>query len=143
MINEVAAQLGKNYPGINLRVHNQNTMTIFPKDENGFEIVIQSNDSGYVIYFGKWHLHFEKTEEGKNELLDYLGFGMSKFGRLKVHSKNGAEYKWTFEILNQLDGKWYPAGTMGTVNLKFWQKEEIKYFQNDLISFDNPDEKNG
>ena len=55
---------------------------------------------------------------------------------LFVVLRSGKEYKWTFETKNEEDGNWYPAGTMGLMNFKFWQKPIVKYYQNDLIELE-------
>lgn len=122
LIDKISEQIKERYPDVEFRIDNKDEMTIPARDDSGFEIFIQQGDRENTIHFGAWHFHFDNDKEGKNELLDYLGFGMSRLGRLKAYSRNGKEYKWTFEIKNEEDGNWYPAGTMGLMNFKFWQK---------------------
>ncbi|MDF1697664.1 MAG: hypothetical protein P1U56_17595 [Saprospiraceae bacterium] len=135
LIKLISEQLEERYPEVEFRIVNKYEMKILPKDDNGFEIFIQQGERENTVHFGAWHFHFNNDEDGINELLDYLGFGMSTLGRLKVYLRSGEEYKWTFEIKNVDDGNWYPAGTMSLMNFKFWEKTILKYYQNDLIEF--------
>lgn len=140
LIEKISEQLKERYPQVEFRIENKDEMTILSKAENGFEILVQQGDRENTIHFGNWHFHFDNDKDGKNELLDYLGFGMSKLGRLKAYLRSGKEYKWTFETKNEEDGNWYPAGTMGLMNFQFWQKPSVKYYQNDLIQLDGQKE---
>lgn len=133
LIERISKNLKESYPEIEFRVENSEELTILPKDENGFEIFIQEDVREHTIHFGTWHFHFDNDADGKNELLDYLTFGMSRFGRLKAYLRNGKEYKWTFETLAEDGVSWESAGTMGLVNLNFIAKKEIKYYQNQLM----------
>lgn len=133
LIKNITENLQERYPNVSFKVDNENGLTIEPNNKSGFKIYIQEEERENTIYFNSWHFHFEKDKDGKNELLDYLIFGMSKSGRLKTFSRKGKEFKWTFETLNKEDGKWYSSGTTGLINLKLWQKTDVKYFQNDLI----------
>ncbi len=133
LIENIVENLKERHPNVIFEIDNKNGLTIEPNNESGFKIYIQEEERENTIHFNSWHLHFENNKDGKNELLDYLIFGMSKSGRLKAYLRKGKEFKWTFETLNKEDGKWYPSGTTGLINLKLWQKTEIKYFQNDLI----------
>lgn len=141
LIEKISPQIKELYPNVKFRIHGKYEMEILPVDDKGFEIHIVQGERENTIYFGGWHFHFDNTEDGKNELLDYLGFGMSKLGRLKVYSRGGQEYKWTFEIKNEDNGNWYPSGTMATVSLRFWKKKEISYYQNDFIDLEKLERK--
>ncbi len=134
LIENITENLKKRHSNVNFIVDNENGITIEPNNQNGFKIYIQEGERENTLHFNSWHFHFENNNDGKNELLDYLILGMSKSGRLKTYLRKGNEFKWTFETLNIEDGKWYPSGTTGLINLKLWQKTEIKYFQNDLIA---------
>lgn len=136
LIEKISELLIERYPNVKFRIENNDEITILTKDENGFEIFVLQGERENTIHFGTWHFHFDNDKDGKNELLNYLGYGMSKLGRLKAYLKSGKEYKWTFETKNEEDGNWYPAGTMGLMNFKFWQKPIVKYYQNDLIKLE-------
>ena len=139
-IKEISEQLRDRYPKVEFNIEKNYEMTIIPKDENGFEIFVQQGNRENTIHFGSWHFHFNNDKDGKNELLDYLGLGMSKLGRLKAYLRNGKEYKWTFETKNEENGNWYPAGTMRLMNFQFWKKPTVKYYQNDLIKLNDQKE---
>ena len=141
LIKKISENLTERHPYIDFKIKDDNSLLIESKSSNGFKILIQQSERENTIHFNSWHFHFENTKDGKNELIDYIIFGMSKHGRLKTYSRNGKEYKWTFETLNENDGNWYSAGTTGLINLNFWQKSEIKYYQNDLIDINELKEK--
>jgi hypothetical protein len=142
LIEIISENLIEHHPTVEFQVENDNELIIKSDDDNGFEIYIQQSERENTIHFNSWHFHFENTKEGKNELLDYLIFGMSKFGRLKTYLKNGKEYKWTFETFEEEEEEeWYSEGTMGLINLRFWEKPEVKYYQNDLIDINKMKEK--
>lgn len=140
LIENISNKLKDRYPNVEFRIENKYEMTILRKDENGFEIFVQQGVKENTLYFGNWHFHFDNDKDGIKELSDYLGFGMSKLGRLKACLRRGKEYKWTFETKNEDDGIWYPAGTMGLINFQFWKKPIVKYYQNDLIQADGQKE---
>ncbi|BDD03901.1 hypothetical protein [Aureibacter tunicatorum] len=139
LIEKISKQLKEQCPEVEFKINNDE-MTILPKDKNGFEIFIQQAERENTIHFGSWHFHFENEKEGEIELFNYLGFGMSKLGRLKTYSRSGEEYKWTFEIKNEEDDEWYSAGTMALMNFKFWEKPIVKYYQNNLIELEEKKE---
>ena len=88
LIEKISERLKDNNPKVEFKINSKDEMTILSKDDNGFEIFIQQGERENTVHFGAWHFHFENDKDGKNELLDYLGFGMSKLGRLKAYSKN-------------------------------------------------------
>lgn len=141
LIEKIAENLTERHPNIEFKIKEKNELIIEPKSDNGFKILIEQADSENTIYFNSWHFQFENTKDGKNELIDYLILGMSKEGRLQTYLRNGKEYKWTFETQNEEDKNWYSIGTTGLINLKFWQKPKIKYYQNDLIDLNELKEK--
>lgn len=122
----ISTKLKENCPSVKFEISGESELIIEPECQDGFKIVIQEGERENTLYFGNWHFHFDNNKEGNNELLDYLGFGMTKLGRLKTYLRNGIEYKWTFETQNEKDGKWYPAGTMSLMNFKFWDKARNK-----------------
>lgn len=141
LIEKISKNLTERHPNIEFKIKGKDELIIESKSDNGFKIVIEQADRENTIYFNSWHFHFENTKDGKNELIDYLIFGLSKQGRLKTYLRNNKEYKWTFETLNEEDKKWYSAGTTGLINLKFWQKLKIKYYQNELMDLNELKEK--
>ena len=141
LIEKISENLTERYTNIDFKIKTDNTIVIEPKSDNGFNIIIEQSERENTIYFNTWHFHFENTKDGKNELIDYLIFGMSKNGRLKTYKRNDKEYKWTFEIFNENEQKWYPAGTTGLIDLKFWKKPKVEYYQNDFIDLNTLKQK--
>lgn len=133
LITSIRSILDKNYPKVQYEITGENQLLIPTVSKTGFEILVQSGKDDCILHFDNWHWHFENTENGNNELTYFLGNGLSKIGRLKVHAKKDKEHKWTFESKNAIDDTWYSMGTVGTINLKLWQKTKVKYYQNDLI----------
>ncbi|RNC83089.1 MAG: hypothetical protein ED557_10255 [Balneola sp.] len=129
----ISELIREQFPNVSFSLENDNLMVIEQELKNGFKIIIAQGEIENTLYLGSWHMHFEKDIDGKNELVDYLHFGMSRLGRVKAFARKGKEYKWVFETKNIEDGLWYPVGTMGLINLKFWQKTQIEYYQNDFI----------
>lgn len=136
LIAKIEERIKETLPNLEYAIDESNRLTIPSKDENGFDIIVEQGGFENTVVFGMWHFHFSDNENDLNELFDYLGFGLSNYGRLKAFSRGGKEYKWTFEIKNQEDGQWYPSGTMGLMNFKFWIKTKSKYYQNHHIQFE-------
>ena len=131
LIEKIKSILQEKCPQVKYDLENDNQINILCSDEDGFDIVVVSDEKENTIYLGSFHFHFENNEEGIDGLLNCLGFGMCKEGRIKAFLKNGKEYKWSFETLD--DGKWHSVGSMGLINLQFWKKIENKYYQNNFI----------
>lgn len=131
IIGKVVEKLDK-YPDINYNKKNDSELEIFCRNENGFDILLQTDQRENTLYFGAFHWHFDNNEEETNELLDQLVLGLTGVARLKEFSKNGKAYKWRLQIQDG-DGNWSDNGTMGLVNFNFWTKTVIKYLQNDLL----------
>lgn len=134
-LEKIAQFLDEQYPQVQFKVENKSEMKIPSKEKMGFDISVEFMEEENTLHFGSGHFHFENDEGGKVQFFDFLMLAMSRLGRLKVYSRNKKEYKWTFEIKNEDNGQWQPANTMGLLNFKFWQKTEIKYYQNELIDF--------
>ena len=132
LIENIRGNLIQNHPSVNFEFKGAAELVINANNEEGFDILIQESERENTIHFGTWHFHFDNDDNGKNELIDYLIFGMSKLGRLKAYSRSGNEYKWTFETKDEY-GNWHSAGNMGLMNIKFWIKSQVRYYQNDLI----------
>lgn len=138
LIENISEQLKQRYPQVAFEINAKGEMTIFKKDADGFDILVQPGEREHTLHFGNWHFHFDNNKDGQNELLDYLGFGMSTLGRLKAYSKNGKEYKWQFEMKQEESRTWYPTGTMAIMNFQFWLKPKVNYYQNDFIQLEEP-----
>jgi hypothetical protein len=123
------------YPNIKFEVVNDNELEILKDNVNGFNICIQTADRENTMHFDNFHWHFDNNEEETNELLNQLIFGLRGITRIKEFSRNSKPYKWTQQIQDR-DNNWHDNGTMGTFNLNFMSKTEIKYYQNSLLPRD-------
>jgi hypothetical protein len=122
----------KNYPDIEYQAKSSKELKIFKSNENGFDILLHLNTKENILHFGSSHWHFGKTDEELDELLKYLLFVLTGMARIKEYSKNKKGYKWILEFQDRA-GNWYDNGAMGTINIKFWTKTEINYFQNNHL----------
>ena len=95
---DIVAEKLRKYPDINFDKRSESELLIHPRNDKGFAICIQTNDSENTLHFGTYHWHFDNTEEDKNEMLDQLIFGLTGIARLKEFSKNGNSYKLTLQL---------------------------------------------
>ena len=128
-------------PEADIKSDSNYQLIIEPKDSNGYGIYLQVDERENTLHLNSFHFHFENNQNGNDELINYFGYALSSYGRLKVYSKGGKEYKSTFEIFDENEEIWISAGT--TVILKFapWKKSRIKYYQNDWITLNDSAEK--
>jgi len=106
-------------------------ITVYPKSAEGFAITLVARRGGeYGVSFGGWREYFKSDREAFN----CVAFGLSTACRLKVHRRGGRECKWTVEALD--NGKWTEDSTTGLFFFPFWMKEEVEYYQNDVIVVD-------
>jgi hypothetical protein len=130
---EISKHISEHYPNVKYTVSSGRVLEIPAVGRDGFEIRVQHDGHDFLLQFGDWHFHFDGDAEGQRETIDFLKFGLSKLGRLRVYSRGGKDYKWVFEIKNPDDNVWSTAGTTGRLNLRFWGNQDIRTYQNDLI----------
>ena len=117
----------KDYPDINYE-HTDNSVTIIPKDENGFMVDLTAHsENAFTVSFDFWHEEFEKEEEA----LNCFSFGLTKTCRIKRTKRGPQPFIWTVQYLDQ--GIWKDDSTTGLFNFKFWKRKSVDYLQNDLI----------
>ena len=131
IIDTVKEVLNK-YPDVKFEEKNDTELEIFCHDDNGFDILLQTDQRENTLHFGSFHWHFDNNNEETTEMLNQLIFGLTGVARLKEFSKGGKAYKWTLQIQDR-EGNWFDNGTMGLMNFNFWTKPEIRYLQNDLL----------
>ena len=100
---------------------------VYPADETGFEVRLDSGKGEYTVSYRGWHEHFEDP----NEALNCFGFGLSEDCRLKVYMYGDSEYKWEVEYLK--NDQWHKDSETGVLFFKFWKKKKIVYLQNQLV----------
>lgn len=119
------------HPTIKIIEETENSITVKPEGEKSFPITILFKDNKYVIYFKGWNEVFS-TEE---EVLDVFAFGLSDDCRLKVVSAKDIEYKWIVEFKDK--GKWLVNSETNIGMFPFWQRKNIKYYQNTILKNSN------
>ena len=105
----------------------ENSIYIFPLNEEGFIISLEENPSSYTVAFDGWHESFKSDEEA----LNYVGFGLSDSCRLKTIYRGKAPQKWAVEF-NE-NGEWIMDSETGLLFFPFWRKPTIVYKQNCFI----------
>lgn len=106
---------------------NENSITVKPDGERTFPITVIFKENKFFVYFKGWHQGFNTEEEA----LDVFAFGLSEDCRLKVISSKDIEYKWIVEFKEK--GKWLENSEVNIGMFPFWQKKEIKFYQNKVI----------
>jgi len=124
---EIKAKLAK-FPQLKL-IEGENNLIIYPVDETGFKIEYIDHGENYTVKFEEWEQSFI-TDEFKSSL-NCLGFGLSKFCRLKVYSKKGLDFKWEME--SYIDGNWKQNSSKMIPNNKFWQRTKVRILSNNLM----------
>lgn len=131
-IKEIEDRLQK-YPQARSEVKGSR-ITVFPVDENGFNVSLEEDSSGYTVFFDGWHAHYEGAEEAMN----VFAFGLSEECRLKMTYRGRFAYVWTVDQRHD-DGTWVPCEWIGLNEVRllalplFWLRERHVYLQNDLI----------
>ena len=114
------------YPHIIYQIEG-NTLSIEPSDEKGFPITFSYHENEYTVSFGNWHGRFTSEED----VIDFIGLGLSKNCRLREVSRGGKAFRWTIESI--IDGKWHTVYETAYLSLKFWEKPKEVIFQNNFI----------
>lgn len=102
-------------------------ITVHPRTARGFPITLTERGGKYTVSFGGWREYFESEKEA----LNCVAFGLSTACRLKVHRRGQREYEWTVEAFD--DGNWVEDSTTGLFLFPFWLKDEVQFYQNDVI----------
>jgi hypothetical protein len=116
------------YPAIKY-YSSANSLTVEPKNENGFAVSIDVGPRESIVSSGFWHEHFDKDEE--EQVLNCFGFMLSDACRLRIDYRGEKPNRWTLEAWE--NGKWNSDSTMGLFNINFWSPKRTEYLQNDLI----------
>jgi hypothetical protein len=116
----------RDHPELSFRVE-RDTITVLPKDANGFEVWLQEANGSYVVGFDGWHEPFQTEEEA----LNCFAFGLSGSCRLKVVSRGAFAHRWTVE--SKTDTGWQEDSTTGLLIFPFWRRPRIVYRTNALL----------
>ena len=125
-ISEIIERL-KKYPKAEYEL-SENSIIIKGNDDNDLAVSLTSNgNENYSVAFDIWHEEFDN----EIDVLNCFAFGLSKDCRLKTTKKGGKPIKWT--VQSDENGNWIDRSTTWLINLTFWKKSEVFYFQNDFI----------
>ncbi len=124
-IDKLRSRLEK-YPEVSYD-YDDNSLTVYAANTEGFQVKIISDDQGYSVYFEKWHEEFYEEEEA----LNCFAFGLSNSCRLKVYSKGDFPYKWAVEFKE--NDTWRVDSITGALIYPFWRRSKIQFLQNNLI----------
>jgi hypothetical protein len=91
LIAEIKAKLAK-YPSARY-VETPTSIEVQPANESGYPVGLALAASGFVVYFGGWHEHFES----KADALNCFATGLSADCRLCVVYHGSTRTKWTVE----------------------------------------------
>ncbi|HUR99177.1 MAG TPA: hypothetical protein VMZ26_14010 [Pyrinomonadaceae bacterium] len=125
-IEEIQRRLAK-YAHVRYEIQ-ENSITVFPVSENGFEVTLLSADDGsFSVFFDGWHGAFPDRKNA----LDCFSFGLSGECRLREFSRGGKAYKWTVEYRE--NNEWVAGSTTGLLGFAFWRPRSERCLQNSLV----------
>lgn len=117
------------YPEITYDDSVKNQISILKSYEDGFDIVLYTDESESILYLDNFHHHFEHTDHDINEMFKLLFYALVGKAKLEVLFKDNKPYKFNLQIQDD-DGDWYVYQTMGKIFYKFWRTTSTKYLQN-------------
>ena len=127
--------MNRDFPHIDIQYGGGDKLYIAAVNGSGFDITVDASMQENTLCFGPWHDHFQPNDEGDRELLQLLGYGLSKLGRVKVINKGKRTVRSAFEVIDE-KGEWIEHSETGLVVFNPLAKKSITYLQNDLIPVD-------
>jgi hypothetical protein len=105
------------------------SLTILPNSENGFEVNFYEHGESFTVGFAGWHDTFENFEDA----LECFTLGLSNNCRLLVTSRGTVSYHWRVETLS--NNVWSRYSILGDIiPIPFWKRKKIRILQNNYIS---------
>ena len=105
-------------------------------DSNGYEVALLMHANGsYTVCLATWHMEFTDEYSAVGTFLS----GLTDDYRLKVASRGNVDYRWTIQY-REPDG-WKDGSTVGLLRYKFWRRRRIRYLQNHMVSFPEPQQR--
>lgn len=117
------------YPEIRYDNSVKDQISIFTNYDNGFDIILYSDDTKSILYLGDCHIDFEHTDHDITALIHLVFYALVGKVKLEVFCKNDQPYKFNLHALDD-DGDWYIYKSMKSMCYKFWHKTSIKQLQN-------------
>lgn len=121
------------YPEIRYKNNVKDKLYIFTNNENGFDIVLHSDEFNSTLYLNDFPVHFEHTDHDITTLIHLIFYALVGKVKLEIFFKNDQPYKFNLQTLNA-KGDWYIYKTIQTMFYKFWQKTSIKQLQNQYVA---------
>src|SRR5208337_912178 len=119
----IADRLRDHHPSLPTRVEGD-TITVEPRDEDGFTVWLSDVGGSYTVGFDGWHEEFDSEQEA----LKCFAFGLSGDCRLKIVLRGSFAYRWTVE--SKMNGAWHEDSTTGLLVFPFWQRPRVVYRTN-------------
>lgn len=126
---EFIAEKLQPYPEITYDDSVKNQISILKNYEDGFDIVLYTDESESILYLDGFHHHFAHTDHDINEMFQLFFYALVGKVKLEILLKDGKPYKFNLQAQDD-DGDWYIYQTMGKIFYKFWHKTSTKYLQN-------------
>jgi hypothetical protein len=123
VVQTIADRLRDNDPSLSTRVE-CDTITVEPRDQNGFPVWLSVEGGSYTVGFDGWHEEFDSEEEA----LNCFAFGLSADCRLKVVFRGKLAHRWTVE--SKTNGAWREDSTTGLLVFPFWRRPHVVYKTN-------------
>jgi len=120
-------------PTLDFYWNNDNTeITIRKKSEEGFDVILRSEDESIFIESDiGWHDEFDTSEKRLEWLMGVARDLLSRNMRIKVFYSNGNPYKWIVELYENSEWNGFLIKQLFIWNI-FGKKSEIIY-TNDVL----------
>ena len=110
-------------------------LAYLPDSNNGFNVTLEEDAAFFTLFYAGYHEHYIKKEINENkvkEIIHSFFLGLSDMCRVKVFRSGKRDCKWIVELL--CADKWVFGGFLTTMPLFSWQKTDVRYLQNKMIS---------
>lgn len=135
LLQRILEVLNRDFPQLVIDSTDGDEVLIRTSTKDGFDIKIDVSTQENTLQFGPWHDHFEPNEPGERELIQLIGYGLSKLGRVKVTSKGQQVVRSAFEVVDE-SGTWVVYSETGSILFNPFAKTTIAFLQNDVIPID-------
>lgn len=130
------SELIKDHTNLHVEWRNNNKEIVFKKkDENGFDITIQDNETFiYIETEPGYHWHFDNKKDKKQTLSEVMGLVRDLLGpnmRIREILSNGKPRKWITECY--INNKWISDGETGLLVWNYLGKKSEKIYQNKIL----------
>jgi hypothetical protein len=124
-----------NYPDLNVE-ETADSISVLPKDFSGFKVRFKQWKNGYILSYGNWHEYLPKSELGAKVALGLFKFGLSDSCKLTICRKGNIDYHCSLSYNDPTIYQWTIIAKQKIFIYPFWEPEEVKVLQNDLLAGD-------